>query len=209
MDLLFGKRVERADALDAAGYERVVVDVGAGDGRWIYRLARAHPTWLCVAVDADAAAMRATSWRARRKPARGGAPNAVFLRMAAEALPDALERTADEVHVQYPWGSLLRAVTAPGEVLSRIARVGKAGALLRVMVNASALGEEVRPDALRDAYEAAGVEITTLAWTQAAAATSWGRRVARDGRALVIEGTVGRYGAASVAVEKITWNGQQ
>src|SRR6266511_3355832 len=34
-----------------ASHDRTVVDVGAGDGRAVYRLARAHPRWLVIGLD--------------------------------------------------------------------------------------------------------------------------------------------------------------
>ena len=51
-----------------------------------------------------------TAAQARRKPARGGAPNALFIVAAAEALPEPLTGIADEITINYPWGSLLRIV---------------------------------------------------------------------------------------------------
>ena len=88
-----GKRFEVVDGRElrraAAAAERVVVDLGAGDGRWVYRRARAHPAWVGVALDANAAGMRETARRAGRKPARGGAANAWFIRAMVAALPPA------------------------------------------------------------------------------------------------------------------------
>ena len=93
IDLVRGKKIERVAGLalrrEAAAAERVVVDLGAGDGRWIFRIARAHPAWFCVGVDANADGISETARRAGRKPARGGAPNAWFLRAMVAALPAA------------------------------------------------------------------------------------------------------------------------
>ena len=50
----------------AHAFARVIVDVGTGDGRWLYRTARAHPEWLCLGLDADAGMMREASRRASR-----------------------------------------------------------------------------------------------------------------------------------------------
>lgn len=142
IDVVRGRSIVRLPASQlrerAAAAARIVVDLGAGDGRLTYRLARAHPDWLCVAVDACAAAMRRLSSRAARRMARGGAPNALFLVASAESLPDAREAMADEITVQYPWGGLLRAVIEPDPaILRQIARIGAsrrqtAGAVERV-----------------------------------------------------------------------------
>ena len=98
--------------IDAGGLAgHVVIDVGTGDGRWLFRLARARPEWFCIGIDANLDAARHVARRARRSPARGGAPNLIFVHERAEALPGSLRGMAAEVYVQYPWGGLLRAVT--------------------------------------------------------------------------------------------------
>src|SRR2546425_4724656 len=65
-----GRLIEGVAAVEmrrtANTYARVVVDVGTGDGRWLYRTARAHPEWLCLGLDADAGRMREVSRRASR-----------------------------------------------------------------------------------------------------------------------------------------------
>ncbi len=179
---------------------RVVVDVGAGDGRWILRLARSRPNWLCLGIDANAAGMRETSWRASRKPQRGGAPNAWFVRAAVEALPDALDMIADEIHVQYPWGSLRGMLLEPDpDRLAHLARIGRRGAAFRFTLNLNAddlLGATelvVARDGHRaDVYALAGFVIETVDVLNASPQTSWGKRL-RDGRAaatVVIAGRV-------------------
>ena len=124
-----GKKIERVAglALRREAAARVVGDLGAGDGRWIYRIARAHPTWFCVGVDATTDGIRETARRAERKPTRGGAPNVWCIRAALEALPAALDGLVDEVHVPLPWGSLLRAVVAPAPETLRGNRLWRPG----------------------------------------------------------------------------------
>lgn len=175
----------------AAARCRVIVDLGTGDGRWLYRLARQHPDWFCVGIDSSAAGMRETSFRARRKPSRGGVENIVFVRAAVEALPDGLGEFADEIHINFPWGSLLHAVVGPdSRVLSGVARLGRPGAVLRVRVNVSALGLPVRSvpevvDAIVPAYGSAGFARVTVRIEAAEPVASWGKRLGQ-GRALPV-----------------------
>ena len=213
VDSVRGRQIVRLPGLalrrQAAAYQHIVVDLGAGDGRWIYRLARAHPAWFCLAVDANAGGMREASFRAGRKPSRGGAANACFVRAAAEALPPALDGFADAVHVHLPWGSLLRAVVTPDvEVLRRIARLGKPGAAFRVRVNASivhdrdlaarlgvpSLGNEDVGTHLAEGYAAAGIRLETWEWALDPIRTSWGRRLTHQGPVplLALDGIIGR-----------------
>ncbi|MGH7753498.1 MAG: methyltransferase domain-containing protein, partial [Gemmatimonadales bacterium] len=185
---------------------RVVVDLGAGDGRWIYRLARLRPDWLCVAVDANAAGLREASRRAARKASRGGAPNAWFLRAPAEALPSALSGLADEIHIHFPWGSLLRGVLEPRPpFLAGIARLGKPGAALSICVNQSALddilgsprldrrrgGHDLNVGSLAGPYAAAGIDLAAVDRQQDTTVTTWGRRLGA-GRLPEVWALVGR-----------------
>jgi 16S rRNA (adenine(1408)-N(1))-methyltransferase len=102
----------------------VVIDLGAGDGRFAYESARSDPHSLYIAVDPDAAALAEYAYRAGRKPARGGITNAIFVVAAVEELPRELEGLAKRVRINFPWGSLLRALLAPDPaVLRAIARL--------------------------------------------------------------------------------------
>ncbi len=184
---------------------RVVVDVGAGDGRWIYRMARARPDWLCLALDADADAPRETSHRAARRPERGGARNVWFIRAGADELPPALTGLSDEVHVHFPWGTLLRAVLVPEPdllrgILGLRNREGSVCVRLNVSVvedplvlrrlNLPVAGNQDLEARLRAGYGALGVHLDVR---RAALdpETSWGRRLAA-GRPLPVLALDGR-----------------
>jgi 16S rRNA (adenine(1408)-N(1))-methyltransferase len=52
------------------------------------------------------------SRRAARRPARGGLPNALFVVAAAERPPAELTGIADELTINFPWGSLLAGTLA-------------------------------------------------------------------------------------------------
>ncbi len=181
----------------ANAYARVVVDVGTGDGRWLYRTARAHPEWFCLGLDAYAGMMREVSRRASRDPSRGGAPNLCFLRIAAEALPAGLEDLADHISILCPWGSLLRAVLVPDvPVLRGVASIGKPSALMEIRVNASAYRAAVGPDAgdatrlcrrLQPEYARAGIALTSCHTAATDPRTSWERRVRRRRHLVVVQ----------------------
>ena len=94
----------------------MVIDIGTGDGRFIYRSARQHPENFYIGIDANIRPLAKISEKIYRRPEKGGAPNALFLQAAIEELPEELSGIADEVHVQFPWGSLLKAV-ATGDAL--------------------------------------------------------------------------------------------
>ena len=69
-------------------------------------------------MDANAKPLEKPSMKATRKPAKGGLANAMFVQAAVEDLPVEFDGVADEIHIHFPWGSLLRAV-ATGDAADR------------------------------------------------------------------------------------------
>ncbi len=138
-----------ADRLD----RRVVVDVGTGDARTAYRLARAHPQWLVVGVDPAWQRMVETSTRSSRKPERGGAPNLVLVCASVEAVPVELYGIADEVLALMPWGKLLRGIVlGEPDVCAGLRAVARPGASLEVTVGTGIWRDPV-PLEIRDLPE--------------------------------------------------------
>jgi 16S rRNA (adenine(1408)-N(1))-methyltransferase len=90
----------------------VHIDVGTGDGAYVYRSARAEPSHLFIGVDANGDAMAERSRRAAAKAARGGLVNVLYVRANVESLPEELEAIADRVTVLFAWGSLLAIVAS-------------------------------------------------------------------------------------------------
>lgn len=106
----------------------VVIDLGAGDGRYVYESARDDPTRLYLGIDPDSDAMSEYAFRASRKPARGGVENARFVVSSLERLPPELNGIASLVRVNFPWGSLLRGLLQPDPAaLCAMAKLAPAG----------------------------------------------------------------------------------
>ena len=115
--------------------EGVIIDIGTGDGRFVYQSARRNPNKFYIGIDPNTRPLEKISEKIHRKPAKGGAPNVLFIQSAIEELPAVLNGVANEVHVHFPWGSLLRAV-ATGDValLQNLRRICAAEALLEVVI---------------------------------------------------------------------------
>ena len=76
-----------------------------------------------------------TSEKIYRRTEKGGAPNALFLQAAVEELPHELTGIADEIHIQFPWGSLLKAVATGDELILKSLRcLGRGEARLKVLI---------------------------------------------------------------------------
>jgi 16S rRNA (adenine(1408)-N(1))-methyltransferase len=113
----------------------VIVDIGTGDGRFVYQSARENPTRFYLGIDANAKPLKKVSMKATRKPAKGGLPNVLFIQAPIENLPTELSDTADEIHIHFPWGSLLRAVaTGDANVLQSLRRISSRDCLLEVVI---------------------------------------------------------------------------
>jgi 16S rRNA (adenine(1408)-N(1))-methyltransferase len=113
----------------------VIVDIGTGDGRFVYQCARENPDRFYLGIDANAKPLEKISMKATRKPAQGGAANLLFIQAAVENLPPELNNAADEIHVHFPWGSLLRVVMSGDQsVLKSLYRISAPGGLLEVVV---------------------------------------------------------------------------
>ena len=174
----------------------IIIDIGTGDGSFVYQSARENPDRFYIGVDAQASALEKVSHKIYRKPAKGGLPNALFLHSSVESLPAELDGVANAVHIHFPWGSLLRGV-ALGEtaVLQILRRLCAPAACLKIVIaldperdksEISRLGLELLSveffqTTLIPRYLAAGFEITgygvlsSSEWQQIQ--TSWARRL--------------------------------
>ncbi|MEX2247516.1 MAG: class I SAM-dependent methyltransferase [Dehalococcoidia bacterium] len=135
-----GKQLDELSGDDlramVAGYARVVVDLGTGDGRFAYHYAKAHPDAFVIAIDPVRENMREFSARASGKPARGGLPNILYAVASVEMLPPELCGLAGELHVVLPWGSLMRGLVLGDEVvLGGVASLLKTRGTARIVLN--------------------------------------------------------------------------
>lgn len=159
--------------------EGVIVDIGTGDGRFVYQSARQNPNKFYIGIDPNVSPLEKISEKIHRKPAKGGAPNVLFIQAAIEDLPPELDGVADEVHVHFPWGSLLRAVaTGELDVLRNVRRICSPGALLEVVMNDPIADQPI------ERYRSAGFEVLehgsvpVAQWSEFE--TTWARRLKQN-----------------------------
>jgi 16S rRNA (adenine(1408)-N(1))-methyltransferase len=176
-----------------------VIDIGTGDGRFVSAAATACPAKFYIGVDANVKPLEKPSMKATRKPAKGGLPNAMFVQAAVEDLPPEFDGVADEIHIHFPWGSLLKAVaTGDADILASLRRIAADGCQLEIVigidperdrVELERLGvPELTPIILHSflipRYIAAGFEyveartLTHAEWSKLE--TSWARKLLRS-----------------------------
>ncbi len=215
MIVVRGKQTENVDAAGLAAlvqtHERVTVNLGAGDGRFAYRYAQAHPERLVIAIDPVRENLRELSAKAARKPARGGLANVLYVVASVEHLPPELHGVAGEIFVTLPWGSLMRGIMlAEPVVLDALASLARDGAALRIVLNTRIFDDPVPAEArdlpeitpeyarqtLAPAYARHGIEIVSARFMDAdevaAISTTWAKRLSHRAppRSVLIEAAV-------------------
>lgn len=215
MRRVVGKSTVDLDAAEFAAlrapFSGLVLDIGTGDGKHVLAEARRRPDSLVVGLDAGPDAMRRTALRAAAKPARGGAPNALFVWAAVEQLPGELTDVT-EVHSLMPWGSLLRAfVTPDAAVLGSVGERCRPGAPFLITLNLHAwrppvaeVGSSPEPtpssalEELAPEYARAGWALSSADYLDDAAlaemGTSWTKRLGSSRAELAVlalRGTIG------------------
>ena len=170
-----------------APYESVISDIGTGDGRFVSSMAKMRPDAFFIGVDANAKPLEKPSMKATRKPAKGGLPNAMFVQAAVEDLPEEFAGIASEIHINFPWGSLLRAVAiGDADVLESLRGMARPGAVLEILLGVDPerdraelerLGIPVIDEAYVTSTLAAGYQRAgfSLVESRALAASEWGK----------------------------------
>jgi 16S rRNA (adenine(1408)-N(1))-methyltransferase len=197
----------------------VVVDIGTGDGRFVYQCARLSPEKFFIGIDPNPKALEKISEKIYRKPAKGGLPNVLFLQATVENLPAELDCLADEIHIHFPWGSLLRAVaTGELEVLSNLRRICAPDCLLEIVIGLDtkrdrteierlglpALSNEYLETVLIRRYRAAGFDVlekgalSQADWSHLQ--TSWARKLGGNADREVVY-LIARAGSAKLPID--------
>lgn len=173
-------------------YQRVQVDIGTGDGRFVRQMAHQHPSDLIIGVDACRENLHDAS---RRAP-----DNALFVIANAQNLPPELDQCADRITINFPWGSLLEGLLIPDSpVMMGLQAIARPDSSLVIRLNAGALAEagyelEAGAHQIKALLTHSGfnlwppVQMSQVDLVNCP--TTWAKRLAfgRDPRAIVIEG---------------------
>ena len=126
MEIIQGKKTkeiaveEFRDIISA--YNSIEIDIGTGDGKFIYESARNNPDTFFIGIDSDRNNLVKYSHKIYRKPEKGGLSNVLYVISNVENLPCELHAIADTVWIILPWGSLLQGIVlGKKKVLGNIA----------------------------------------------------------------------------------------
>lgn len=109
----------------------VIVDIGTGDGKFTYQVAKEHPDKFVIGIDHAQQPLEGTSAKIYKKEHKGGLENALFVLANIEDLPQELTGVANQVFIHFPWSGLLCGVILVEEkTWSNIKRICQPGAYI-------------------------------------------------------------------------------
>ena len=116
-------------------YNRVILDLGTGDGRHVHCLADNFPDAFVIGVDACRENLQAHS--------RLKLPNALFIIASAQQLPRELNGLVSHITINFPWGSLLQSLLANDPaLLCGLESISRSVTSIDVRLNGGALAEQ-------------------------------------------------------------------
>jgi 16S rRNA (adenine(1408)-N(1))-methyltransferase len=178
-------------------YQEVFIDIGTGDGKFVYNLARKNPDNLYIGIDSSINLLEDISTKIYKKESRGGLKNVIFIQAPVEEIPAELTDIADFIYINFPWGSLLSG-TVRGEeiVLKNIRNIAKSFKSIPLYIyltynpsfEPEFIEEKDLPQLdyvyidtiLREKFETFGIEIkeiNTLETNEAKKLTSWAKKI--------------------------------
>lgn len=176
-----------------AGYNRVSLDLGTGDGRYVHYLAERNPRRFVIGVD--------TCRENLHEHSRAKLPNILFIVAGALELPRELHGLASDITINFPWGSLLKGLLmADPALMDGLAGSAQTVASLQIRLNSGALAEtgttleagavRIRDNLLRSGWLVGGLNIMDACALRTFPST-WARRLAvgRDHRAISMSGS--------------------
>jgi 16S rRNA (adenine(1408)-N(1))-methyltransferase len=175
-----------------ANYERIVLDLGTGDGKFAFCHADNFSGHFVIGVDSCRENLHEHS--------RAKLPNLLYIIASAQALPHELHGLISHITINFPWGSLLESLLEGDDRLLRgLESVACSSVALDVRLNGGALAEQGW--SLEDGAERIFENLTFAGWNlrepemldSRALRTfpsTWAKRLAfgRDPRAIQLSG---------------------
>lgn len=151
MKILLGSLIKEINRVELKNimeqYKSVIVDIGTGNGQFIYRQAKQNYKDLFIGVDPSMNSMHEYSLKASKKASKGGLKNILFVVSNVEDLPDEMISIADKISINLPWSSLRDGIVKGEEiVLNNIRKISKHRAKLDICVTYSSEYEKSEID---------------------------------------------------------------
>ena len=116
------------------GYNRITLDLGTGDGRYVRTLAGKHPDWFMIGVDSCRENLREYS--------RAKSQNMLFVIASAQDLPMELDGLISHITINFPWGSLLESLRmGDSNLLHGLESISRSATSIDLHLNGGAMAE--------------------------------------------------------------------
>jgi 16S rRNA (adenine(1408)-N(1))-methyltransferase len=104
------KEINKAEFFEiTSGYLHTEIDLGTGDGRFIYKNSLLRKDVFFVGIDPAEKQLKIYAKKAVREKAK----NLIYVIGSIEILPGELNGIADRVYINLPWGTLLENIVKP------------------------------------------------------------------------------------------------
>lgn len=124
-------------------YKSTIVDIGTGDGQFVYRLGKRNSENLYIGLDSSAEGMFDYAAKSNSKPSKGGLQNVLYVVANAEELPNEMAESADKIYINLPWGSLRDGIIKGEEsILRNLKGISKKGSNIEICTAYSELYEK-------------------------------------------------------------------
>jgi hypothetical protein len=184
METIRGKTSHDMDLTEwkeyASKYNRITLDLGTGDGRYVQHLAESDPYTFAIGLDSCRENLHDVS--------RAKLANMLFVIASAQNLPCELNGLISHLTINFPWGSLLGDLLAgDSRMMYGLSSILRPGALVDVRLNGGALSEsgwtlETGAEKIYNNFLRAGwiVETPVIVCDEALRTfpSTWGRRLA-------------------------------
>lgn len=196
MDTIRGRTPCSLDTIELyarlAAHQRIILDLGTGDGKFAFHHARAFPNHFVIGVDSCRENLRELS--------RIKLSNLLFIIASAQDLPRELDGLVTHITINFPWGSLLESLlNGDSKLMRSLASIARSNASLDIRLNGGALAEagttlENGAGSIYNNLFQAGWQVKTPVAMQACDLhrfpSTWAKRLAfgRDPRAIQLSG---------------------
>jgi hypothetical protein len=196
METIWGRKSLELDfnglAERLAGYNRITLDLGTGDGRYVHTLADRFRDRFFIGVDSCRENLHEHS--------QAKLANMLFVIARAQHLPHELNGLVSHITINFPWGSLLESLLdADVTLMKRLESIAGSHPTIEIRLNGGALAEagfSLEPGAQQicDNLIRAGWHIHSPMLMEPRALrgfpSTWARRLAhgRDPRAVIMSG---------------------
>ena len=93
-------------------YEKVILDLGTGDGRFVFKNALKNKSTLYIGLDPAEKQIQIYSKKSNRRRLK----NALYVIGSLENLPEELYSAFDKIFINLPWGTLLEKIVKSDEI---------------------------------------------------------------------------------------------